>query len=234
MVVSARYRSGALLSYSLVAYSPSEGLRVAITGDKGRVEVYERHSAHVIEQTPTGEGTGADRASDERRIRLFPMFRSPPSTSRSRPGRARTPATAWCSSSCSRPARRPIHGAGPRPISTVPRRCCSARPRTGHWPAASRWPSTGCRPAAGEVMAAPESRPFLVTVRTGAWGAGHRHRQDRRCLCPLHQCERAPRSAAGPLAWPPKAFVPRRIPPRARRLGAQPVGHDGRCPAAGW
>jgi len=34
MVVSARYRSGALLSYSLVAYSPWEGLRVAITGDK--------------------------------------------------------------------------------------------------------------------------------------------------------------------------------------------------------
>ena len=77
MVVSARYRSGALLSYSLVAYSPWEGLRVAITGDKGRVEVYERHSAHVIEQTPTGEGTGADRASDERHIRLFPTFRSP-------------------------------------------------------------------------------------------------------------------------------------------------------------
>lgn len=77
MVVSARYRSGALLSYSLVAYSPWEGLRVAITGDKGRLELYERHGAHVIEQTPTGEGTGADGAAYDRRIRLFPMFRSP-------------------------------------------------------------------------------------------------------------------------------------------------------------
>jgi len=74
MIVAARYRSGALLSYSLVAYSPWEGLRVAITGDRGRVELYERHGAHVIEQTPTGHPSGA---GTERRIRLFPMFRSP-------------------------------------------------------------------------------------------------------------------------------------------------------------
>jgi len=74
MTVAARYRSGALLSYSLVAYSPWEGVRVAITGDRGRVELYERHGAHVIEQTPTGEK--ADQGT-ERVIRLFPMFRSP-------------------------------------------------------------------------------------------------------------------------------------------------------------
>jgi predicted dehydrogenase len=78
MVVSARYRSGVLLSYSLVAYSPWEGLRVAITGDKGRVELYERHGAHVIEQTPTGEqGPGAAGAGPVRQILLFPMFQGP-------------------------------------------------------------------------------------------------------------------------------------------------------------
>jgi predicted dehydrogenase len=76
VVVSARYRSGALLSYSLVAYSPWEGLRVAVTGDKGRVELYERHGAHVIEQTPTGEEAESDGTGHEQRIRLFPMFRS--------------------------------------------------------------------------------------------------------------------------------------------------------------
>lgn len=77
MVVIARYRSGALLSYSLVAYSPWEGLRVAITGDRGRLELEERHGAHVIEQTPTGEGArAADSAGVSRRIRLFPMFGS--------------------------------------------------------------------------------------------------------------------------------------------------------------
>jgi predicted dehydrogenase len=78
MIVAARYRGGALLNYSLVAYSPWEGLQVAITGDRGRLELYERHGAHVIEQTPTGEGARAeDGAGTARRIRLFPMFSSP-------------------------------------------------------------------------------------------------------------------------------------------------------------
>jgi predicted dehydrogenase len=75
MAVTARYRRGALLSYSLVAYSPWEGLRVAITGDKGRVELYERHGAHVIERDPTGAGH-AD-AGPAQSIRLFPMFSAP-------------------------------------------------------------------------------------------------------------------------------------------------------------
>jgi predicted dehydrogenase len=57
MAVTARYRSGALLSYSLVAYSPWEGMRIAITGDRGRVELDERHD---------GAWSSA--------ITLFPMF----------------------------------------------------------------------------------------------------------------------------------------------------------------
>ncbi|MGO9660297.1 MAG: Gfo/Idh/MocA family oxidoreductase [Acidimicrobiales bacterium] len=78
MVVSARYRGGALLSYALVAYSPWEGLRVAITGDQGRVELYERHGAHVIEETPTGtEAPYSPGASPQREILLFPMFGGP-------------------------------------------------------------------------------------------------------------------------------------------------------------
>ena len=39
MAVTARYRNGAILSYCLIAYSPWEGLRVAITGTRGRVEL---------------------------------------------------------------------------------------------------------------------------------------------------------------------------------------------------
>ena len=78
MAVSARYRSGVVLSYSLVAYSPWEGLRVAITGDKGRIELYERHGAHAIEQTPTGTGAPeGGEAEPEREIILFPMFQGP-------------------------------------------------------------------------------------------------------------------------------------------------------------
>jgi predicted dehydrogenase len=57
MAVTARYRSGALLSYSLVAYSPWEGLRVAITGDRGRIELDEEHAPRP-----------------RQRITRFPMF----------------------------------------------------------------------------------------------------------------------------------------------------------------
>lgn len=39
MSVTARYRNGAILSYSLLAYCPWEGYRAAITGDRGRIEV---------------------------------------------------------------------------------------------------------------------------------------------------------------------------------------------------
>ena len=39
MSVTARYRNGVLLTYSLLAYSPWEGYKVAITGNRGRVEV---------------------------------------------------------------------------------------------------------------------------------------------------------------------------------------------------
>jgi predicted dehydrogenase len=39
MSVSVRYRNRAILSYSLIAYSPWEGLRVAITGTRGRAEL---------------------------------------------------------------------------------------------------------------------------------------------------------------------------------------------------
>lgn len=43
-----RYRTGVMASYSLNAYCPSEGFRVAITGDGGRLEYIERHAAHII------------------------------------------------------------------------------------------------------------------------------------------------------------------------------------------
>ena len=39
MTLTARYDNGVLLSYCLVAYAPWEGFRVAITGDRGRLEM---------------------------------------------------------------------------------------------------------------------------------------------------------------------------------------------------
>ena len=48
MAVVARYDSGVVLSYCLVAYAPWEGLRLTITGDRGRIELFEREGNHII------------------------------------------------------------------------------------------------------------------------------------------------------------------------------------------
>jgi len=48
MSVTATYRSGAILTYSLVAYAPYEGFRVSIMGDRGRIEYRETHGSHLI------------------------------------------------------------------------------------------------------------------------------------------------------------------------------------------
>ena len=48
MSVMIRYRTGAVMSYSLNAYCPCEGYRVSISGDAGRIEYFERHASHII------------------------------------------------------------------------------------------------------------------------------------------------------------------------------------------
>jgi len=72
MCVTARYRNGALLSYNLVAYSPWEGLRVAITGTKGRIEM------DIVENINHLHGDGKADASKgafkQSTIQVYPMF----------------------------------------------------------------------------------------------------------------------------------------------------------------
>lgn len=72
MNVTARYQNGVLLSYCLIAYSPWEGLRVAITGTKGRVEL------DIVENINHLQGDGAAKASKSAfksaTLRLYPMF----------------------------------------------------------------------------------------------------------------------------------------------------------------
>ncbi len=77
--VTVRYRSGALLAYSLVAYAPWEGYRVAISGTRGRLEL------DVVESTKTAASKTSAEA-EERQIaaskgayrhtdlRVFPHF----------------------------------------------------------------------------------------------------------------------------------------------------------------
>jgi len=48
MSLTARYRNDVLFTYSLVAYSPREGFKLCLTCDRGRLELIERHSSHLI------------------------------------------------------------------------------------------------------------------------------------------------------------------------------------------
>lgn len=84
MSVTARYYNGALLTYSLIAYSPWEGYRVAITGDKGRLEVdlteqVGRTFVAGQEETPVFAPSDPEIVAKfgGAQIRLFPMFGRP-------------------------------------------------------------------------------------------------------------------------------------------------------------
>ena len=81
MRVTARYENGTLLTYSLVAYSPWEGYRIAVTGDKGRLEV------ELVEQVGKQFVAGAEETLQTdaeavakfggKHIWVFPMFGKP-------------------------------------------------------------------------------------------------------------------------------------------------------------
>ncbi len=74
MNVLVRYRNGTLLNYSLNAFSPYEGYRVAFTGDKGRIEYREMHGAHI----PGESSVGAEHFHGGRHeLRVFPLFQKP-------------------------------------------------------------------------------------------------------------------------------------------------------------
>lgn len=75
LAVTARYRNGVLLSYCLIAYSPWEGLNVAITGTKGRVELNVVENVNLVSgqgesHTPQASTGPFKRAT----LRVFPMF----------------------------------------------------------------------------------------------------------------------------------------------------------------
>ena len=77
MSVNVRYRTGQLLTYSLVCYSPREGMRVSFNGDRGRLEYHEFIGTHMnravrpgdfqLDQKPGAEAVGEW-------IQVFPHF----------------------------------------------------------------------------------------------------------------------------------------------------------------
>ena len=76
MNATVRYRNGLLLSYSLVAYAPWEGLRVALTGTKGRLEMdVTENVTHLHDATASAAASKG--AFKKTGIRVFPMFAEP-------------------------------------------------------------------------------------------------------------------------------------------------------------
>jgi len=72
MNVSVRYQNGVLLSYCLIAYCPWEGLRVAVTGTKGRIEMDIQENVNHLQGDEAAKASkGAFKTAD---IRVYPMF----------------------------------------------------------------------------------------------------------------------------------------------------------------
>lgn len=78
MSVNVRYRTGQLLTYSLVCFSPREGMRVTFNGDRGRIEYHEFRGTHIIrgqsdEELAREQAEGADEGGET--IRVYPHFK---------------------------------------------------------------------------------------------------------------------------------------------------------------
>jgi len=73
MNVMVRYRSGAVMTYSLTAYAPWEGFRVNFNGTKGRLEM------EIVENSYVNSGgeQGMEGSLDSKRILLRPLFKKP-------------------------------------------------------------------------------------------------------------------------------------------------------------
>jgi len=73
MNVLVKYENGAIMSYSLNAFSPKEGFRIAFTGTKGRMEVEVSHVSYVN----AGGDKNMEGVAKTRSIRILPMFGEP-------------------------------------------------------------------------------------------------------------------------------------------------------------
>jgi predicted dehydrogenase len=73
MNLAVRYKNGAQLSYSLTAYSPWEGYRIAFNGTKGRLELDELENSYIS----AGNSHIGDGLSQSRRLTVFPHWKKP-------------------------------------------------------------------------------------------------------------------------------------------------------------
>ncbi|HVU23012.1 MAG TPA: Gfo/Idh/MocA family oxidoreductase [Opitutus sp.] len=73
MSVLVRYRTGVQLNYSLLSFSPREGMRVSINGDRGRLEYAEFQPTHI----PKQDGREPERSPSDQpgeTIFVYPHF----------------------------------------------------------------------------------------------------------------------------------------------------------------
>jgi predicted dehydrogenase len=78
MSLNVRYRTGEVLTYSLVCYSPREGMRVSFNGDRGRLEYHEFIGTHMnravrAKDFKLDEKPGAEAEGEW--IRIHPHFK---------------------------------------------------------------------------------------------------------------------------------------------------------------
>lgn len=73
MGVMVKYKNKAIMTYSLNAYMPWEGFRVAINGSKGRIQMTVVESSYVN----AGGNTSAEGSVTQKSISVFPMFDEP-------------------------------------------------------------------------------------------------------------------------------------------------------------
>lgn len=78
MAALVRYRTNALLTYSLTAFSPREGMRVSFNGDRGRIELEEFAGSHLIRGQSEAELSKEQHFEPTNvRISVFPHFAEP-------------------------------------------------------------------------------------------------------------------------------------------------------------
>ena len=71
--VMVRYKNNAIMTYSLNAYLPWEGYRVAFNGSKGRIQILVAEHSYVS----AGEEAAAEGVTRTKRITVFPMWGEP-------------------------------------------------------------------------------------------------------------------------------------------------------------
>lgn len=77
LAVTARYRNSVILSYCLIAYSPWEGLRVAINGTRGRAELEVQETTAWLKGQPgqpEQDLTASTGAFKRTSLKVYPMF----------------------------------------------------------------------------------------------------------------------------------------------------------------